>query len=82
MNRLQSFEHEVRMASIAREECAEYSLIWHTARATMLLNAMSPDEMLKISEEVFNTFSELDLDVCELLDREEQVMNAADEVSA
>lgn len=81
MNRRQSFEHEVRMASIAREECAEYSLIWHQARATMLLNAMSPDELLKINEEVFNTFSELDFEVCELLDREEEVMNVAEEVS-
>lgn len=79
MNRLQFFEHEVRMASIAREENAEYSLIWHTARATMLLNAMSADEALHIKEDVFNAFSELDLDVCELLDREEQVINAAEE---
>lgn len=69
------------MAEIARNENCDLSLVWHMARASMLLNSMDPTEFIKIDDNLWDRYTYMDMVCSEALDTEEQVMTVAEEAA-
>ena len=71
MTRIDQFKNRVNLTRLAYESGANYSMMYHDARATALLTAMTPDEVMLVDEETFLIYDFIDDIVLRMLDREE-----------
>lgn len=74
MTKSEKFKMQVRLAEMAQRDYCDYAMIYHVARAAELLSNMDAEMFLEITEDVFNSFEEMDSRVKKLLDDEEEAI--------